>query len=55
MKFEPEFFTKLELSQIKHYCQIVTAIEETIEIQKAIDKLYPQVEENVVEFNPATL
>lgn len=40
----------LSLEKIKHYCKIVTALEKTIFIQKEIDKLYPKVEENVIEF-----
>jgi hypothetical protein len=38
------------LDEIKHYCQIVTALSKTIEIQKEIDKLYPKVEEKIIEF-----
>ena len=38
----------LSAEDIKHYCQIVTSLEKTIEIQKQIDKIYPIVEK---EFN----
>jgi hypothetical protein len=34
----------LSLEDIQHYCKIVTSIEKTIEIQKAIDEMYPDVE-----------
>ncbi|MBI5893254.1 MAG: N-6 DNA methylase [Deltaproteobacteria bacterium] len=34
----------LSLDDIKHYCQIVTSIAETIETQKEIDKIYQKVE-----------
>jgi len=32
------------------YCRIVTALYKTIEIQKQIDKLYPEIEKNLVSF-----
>jgi predicted helicase len=41
---------KLSLEEIKHYCKIATALEKTITVQKEIDKLYPNVEENVIDF-----
>ncbi len=34
----------LSLDDIKHYCKVVTAIKHTIEIQKEIDNLYPEIE-----------
>lgn len=34
----------LSSEDIKHYCKIATAISETIEIQKEIDRLYPKIE-----------
>ncbi|MBW2115123.1 MAG: hypothetical protein JRH04_09790, partial [Deltaproteobacteria bacterium] len=34
----------LSTDDIKQYCRIVTAIQKTIEIQKEIDDIYPQVE-----------
>jgi hypothetical protein len=40
----------LSLDDIKHYCKIVTALQKTIEIQEAVDKIYPEVEKNVIEF-----
>ncbi|TRZ67601.1 MAG: DNA methyltransferase, partial [Methanothrix sp.] len=38
----------LSLDEIKTYCQIVTALAKTIEIQTAIDDLYPMVEETLL-------
>jgi predicted helicase len=35
---------RLSLDDIKHYCKIVTALKKTIEIQKTIDNIYPQIE-----------
>jgi predicted helicase len=40
---------RLTLDEIKHYCQIATAIKETIAVQTAIDRIYPQIENNVLE------
>ncbi len=34
----------LSLDEIKHYCNIVTSIQKTIEIQKAIDEAYLKIE-----------
>jgi len=34
---------------IKHYCKIVTSLQKTIEVQKAIDDIYPEVEKETVE------
>jgi hypothetical protein len=34
----------LSLEDIKHYCKIVTAISETIEVQQQIDKFFPKIE-----------
>lgn len=34
----------LSLDDIKHYCKIATALKKTIEIQKGIDSLYPDIE-----------
>jgi predicted helicase len=39
----------LSLDDIKHYCQITTTLRQTIEIQKDIDKLYPEVEKETIE------
>jgi predicted helicase len=41
---------KLSLDDIKHYCKMVTAIKKTIEIQKNIDFLYPDIERESLEF-----
>jgi type I restriction-modification system DNA methylase subunit len=40
---------KLSLEEIKHYCKIATSIKETLEVQNHIDKIYPDVEKNIVE------
>ena len=40
----------LSLDVIRHYCKVVTAIEETIKIQKDIDRLYPEIEKGTIEF-----
>lgn len=37
----------LTLDEIQTYCRIVTAIQKTIEIQKAIDEVYGQVEKTI--------
>lgn len=39
----------LSSEEIKTYCKIVTALSKTIEIQKEIDKLYPEVEKSLVD------
>jgi len=43
---------KLALSydDIIHYCKVVTAIQKTIEIQKQIDTLYPEIEKDLIGF-----
>jgi len=33
-----------------HYCRIVTALSKTIEIQEKIDKIYPEIEKELIEF-----
>lgn len=40
---------KLSLDDIKHYCNIVTALHKTIALQKEIDKIYPDVERGIIE------
>lgn len=40
---------KLSLENIKHYCKVVTALKKTIGIQQEIDKLYPDVEKDIIE------
>ena len=42
---------KLSLDDIKHYCNIVTALKKTVEVQKEIDKIYPEVERDVIYFS----
>jgi len=39
----------LSLDEIKNYCKIVTALQKTIEIQKAIDHIYPEIEKEILE------
>jgi predicted helicase len=41
----------LSLDGIKHYCKVVTSLSNTIEIQKAIDDIYPEAEKETVEFD----
>jgi len=41
---------KLSLTDIKHYCRVVTALKRTIDIQDEIDKLYPDIEKDIIEF-----
>ena len=40
----------LSLDDIKHYCKIATAIEHTINIQKSIDEIYNEAENEIIEF-----
>jgi predicted helicase len=40
----------LSLDEIRHYCKVVTALSKTIEIQKEIDNLYPEIEKEIIEF-----
>ena len=40
----------LTLDEIKHYCRVVTGIKKTIQIQKHIDDIYPQIEKDLIEF-----
>jgi len=32
------------------YCRIVTALSKTIKIQEKIDKIYPEIEKDLVDF-----
>lgn len=41
---------ELSLEDIKHYCKVLTALQQTIEIQKSIDEIYPEVEQETIEF-----
>ena len=38
----------LSTDEIKQYCRVVTALQETIRLQEAIDAVYPGVEENLL-------
>jgi len=40
----------LTLEEIKHYCRTVTSISKTIEMQKALDGLYPKIEKTAIDF-----
>lgn len=40
----------LSLEDIKHFCKTATAIKVTIDIQSEIDKLYPDIEKEIIEF-----
>ncbi|MDO9028093.1 MAG: type ISP restriction/modification enzyme, partial [Candidatus Roizmanbacteria bacterium] len=35
---------RLSLENIKHYCRVVTALQKTIDVQKDIDAIYPEIE-----------
>ena len=37
----------LTLDEIQTYCRIVTALQKTIEIQKAIDESYEEIEKTI--------
>ena len=41
---------KLSLEDIKHFCNVATALKRTMEIQDEIDKLYPAIEKDVIQF-----
>lgn len=40
----------LSLSEIQNYCKIIASIQQTIELQRAIDKIYPQIEKEIISF-----
>jgi predicted helicase len=40
----------LSLDDIRHYCKVVTSIGKIIEIQKAIDEIFSEVEKETIEF-----
>jgi len=40
----------LSLDDIKHYCKVATAIKHTINIQKSIDEIYDEAENELIEF-----
>lgn len=39
----------MSLDDIRHYCRIVTSLQDTMEIQKVIDIICPEVEEETLE------
>jgi hypothetical protein len=44
----------LSLDEIRHYCRIATALKKTIEIQAAINRLYPEIESDTLPVKLAT-
>lgn len=42
----------LSSEEIGHYCRILTAIAETINIQQALDELFGEVEKTPMDFRP---
>jgi len=42
---------KLSLEEIKHYCQITTALKKTMEVQQKIDSLYADIEKETIELS----
>ena len=40
----------LSLDEVKHYCKMVTSLQKTMEIQREIDDIYPEVEKGNVDF-----
>jgi len=40
----------LSLDNVKHYCKVATAIERTINIQKSIDEIYNEAENELIDF-----
>lgn len=41
---------RLSLDDIKHYCKIVTVLEKTIKFQGNIDRIYSDIEKEIIEF-----
>jgi predicted helicase len=40
----------LSLDDIVHYCKIATALQKTIDIQREIDSIYPEVDKDIIIF-----
>jgi len=40
----------LSSEEINHFIRVTESIKKTIEIQKEIDKLYPEVEKNLINY-----
>lgn len=40
--------TKLSPKDVNHYLKVITAIKHTIDLQKEIDKIYPEIEKNLI-------
>ena len=45
---------ELSLVDIQHYCKVVTSLRKTMDVQKAIDEIYMDAEEDVIEFSIQT-
>ena len=39
----------LSVDDIRHYCKVITALKKTMEVQREIDSLFPDVEKEVIE------
>ncbi len=39
----------MEIDDPRHFCRVITAISKTIEIQKQIDEIYPELENYLIE------
>ncbi len=40
-----------KMNDPRHYCRIITSISRTIELQKRIDKIYPEIENKLIKFD----
>lgn len=40
----------LSLEDITHYCNVVTALKKTIDVQSKIDSAYPEIEKEIIKF-----
>lgn len=49
--FKDRIGKHLDDSDIRHVCKVITSISKTLEIQSEIDKLYPEVEKNLIKLN----
>lgn len=41
---------KLSTAEIKHFCKVATSLQNTIAIQKEIDKVYPAIEKDIIKY-----
>jgi hypothetical protein len=44
----------LSSEEVMHYCRVITALSETIEIQKSLDKLFEAVEHSLLDVKART-